>query len=105
MTDLRIKTGKDLKCYFAIVFQTPRPSQRFSESHAPSLHRPKQRQPRASRWNKPSQSTAIEVQYENDLREFETTPTPPVTVRQKGADRGAGLTVKKKIRGNFIDCK
>ena len=52
--------------------------------------------------NKPSQSTAIEVQYENDLREFENTPTPPVTVRQKGADRGTGLTIKKKVRGGYF---
>ncbi len=45
---------------------------------------------------------AIEVQYEDDLREFETTPTPPVTVHQRGAGPGTGLTVQKKVRGTPI---
>lgn len=47
------------------------------------INRAKQRGPRAGRWDG------------SDLREFETTPTPPVTVRSKGG----GLTVKKKVVG------
>ena len=35
----------------------------------------------------------------DDIKEFETAPTPPQTVHQYGPDKGRGLTVQKKVRG------